>query len=347
MTVLQTRQLAPSLHDAWAAYVASHAEATFFHELSWKVAVERAFGHRAVYLLAMRAERVVGVLPMFLIDGVIGGRMLVSQPYATYGGVLADDPETASVLLDDARSIARRLDACSLELRSIHAAAGQLSIRRTHATYRRELPADVDGVSAMLPRKARAAARKAAGMSQLSVEFGDHLLEEVWQLYARSMRRLASPNYPLRFFKAVQDAAPGRTVAQVVRRDGQPVAGLFSFIHRRTMMPYFVGFNERVEIYGLSQHLYAESMRRGIVEGCNIYDFGRSRLDNAGASGFKKLCGFEPQVLEYQDYHVPGRKAPDLSPSSTRWSAARRVWRHLPLHVTRPLGAWLARSIPG
>jgi len=111
-------------------------------------------------------------------------------------------------------------------------------------------------------------------------------------------------------------------------------------------MPYFVGVDERVDLYGLSHFLYVESMRWAIERGLRNYDFGRTRVDNAGPFAFKRFFGFEPQSLEYQVYAPRGAAPPDLAPGSPRWAAARRLWRRLPLPLTRPLGAWIVRAIP-
>lgn len=306
-----------------------------------------AFGHAPLYLIARQEGQIAGVLPLFQIESVIAGRLLVSMPYATYGGVLAEDSMVRDALVAHAKSLIESRGARLLELRSIRAADRTAPVHATHATFLRALPADMREFETYLPRKARAAARKAAAEHGLTVEFDEALLREVWQLYARSMRRLGSPNYPVRFFEDIMSAARGRCVVQLVRSGKRPVAGLVSFLHRRTMMPYFVGLDERVEIYGLSHFLYRESMRWGVENGFDTYDFGRSRIDNAGPFEFKRFCGFEPTLLEYQRFVPLGSTAPDLSPTSGRWSLARRVWRKLPLSVTRALGGWLAKSIPG
>lgn len=332
---------------AWSDYVARHPEATVFHELGWKRAVERAFGHRAHYFLAFDGDEIVGVLPVFEVRSVLAGRLLVSVPYATAGGVLADDRSAALALLDEAKSLTDRIGARSLELRCPVALDDQLPIRRTHATFRRALPSRVEDVAALFPRKARAAARRAAETNELAVRYDPACVPLVWRLYARSMRRLGSPNYPRAFFTALAEELGGAVAAQIVWLGRRPIAGLLLFLHRKTVMPYFVGTDERVEVYGLSQFLYAESMRWAVERGYEIYDFGRTRFDNRGAFEFKRLCGFEPQPLEYQVYLPPGRRAPDLAPTSSRWRAARRIWKSMPLPVTRPLGAWLTRSIPG
>ena len=340
-------ELSPQDEPAWESFVAKHSEATFFHELSWRDAVARTFGHIAHYLAAMRGPAIVGVLPLFEVNSILAGRLLLSMPYATYGGILTEDDDTRDSLLQHAKSLTMNLSARCLELRSMQAADPSLPVHATHATFTRPLPAAVDQIETYLPRKARASARRAAEQNELSVEFGPHTLDEVWRLYARSMRRLGSPNYPLRFFEAIASAANGQVLVQLVRCKGRPVASLVSFLHRRTVMPYFVGLDERVEIYGLSHYLYRESMRWGVANDFDTYDFGRSRIDNTGPFEFKRLCGFEPRLLSYQRYIPEGGHAPDLSPTSSRWALARRLWRKLPIWATGPLGGWLAKSIPG
>ncbi|MCZ6817627.1 MAG: FemAB family PEP-CTERM system-associated protein [Planctomycetota bacterium] len=335
------------LTQDWQAYTKNHAEATLFHELPWKRAVERTFGHRSWYLLAGQDDRIVGVLPLFQINSVVAGRFLVSQPYATYGGVLADRPEVAAALLDEAKALVERIGARSLELRSIRAADPGVPVQSRHVSFQRALPDDPDAVLPAMPRKARAAARRAEERYGLDVSFDPGNLRTVWSLYARSMRRLGSPNYPYRFFRELLAALGDRCVVQLVHMAGRPAAGLLTFLHRDTVIPYFAGTDERKSIYGLNQYLYLRAMKWGVRNGYRKFDFGRSRIDNHGACDFKRHCGFEPLPLQYQTYVSPGREAPELSPDAPQWSLARSVWKRLPLPVTRPLGGWISRSIPG
>ncbi len=344
---LTIHSLTPDTFGEWGGYCAAHADATLFHELGWKRAVERAFGHRSIYLLARRADRVVGILPLFEIRSVIGGRFLLSVPYATYGGIVADDASAAGGLFEEAKRIAAERNANTIEMRSIRAALPSLGVERTHAMFRKALPAEADAVLATFPRKARAAARRASERYDLTVEFDHEALPIVWRLYVRSMRRLGSVNYPYAFFEALVSSHGERSIVQLVRYEGRPVAGLLTFIHRRTVLPYFAGMDERADVYGLNNYLYWQSMRWGVESGYALYDFGRTRVDNTGCFDFKRLCGFEPTLLEFQNYVMPGRTAPDLAPSSAKWAMARRVWRSLPLPVTQSLGGWLAKSIPG
>ena len=350
----RTTELDSASAEVWEAYVANHSSGTIFHTLIWRDAVVETFGHRGRYLCAWRDGVLVGVFPLMQISSFLAGTILVSVPYAVYGGVLADDEETKSALLDEARRLAERVRAQWIDIRSIDSAWPELPVVKRYVTFRKNLPDDPSGVLSAMPRKARAAARQARERYGLQVSFDDEHLYTVWSLYSRSMRRLASPNYPLRFFSALlhrtgvmDSSAPIRHLVQVVKRGDEPIAGLVSFIYRGTLMPYFSGSDDAYNKCHPNNFLYLTAMERGVELGCREFDFGRSRLDNAGSYDFKRFQGFEPMPLNYQYYVPQGGREPSLHPNNPRLSLARRVWPKLPLAVTRPLGAWLAKSIPG
>ena len=340
---------------AWEAYVASHPKGTFFHTLIWRDAVREAFGHEARYLMAWRDDRPVGVFPLTRVASQFAGTIFVSVPYAVYGGTLAGDDEAHRALLGQAVALVERTGAQWLDIRSIEPQWPELPIVKRYVTFRKQLPDDPDRVLAELPRKARAAARQARDRYGLVARFDNADLEVVWSLYSQSMRRLASPNYPTRFFRTLIEhtqmsaGGPARIghLVQVVQHQGRPIAGLISFIYRDTLMPYFAGCDERFEKYHPNNFMYLVAMEKAVEFGCREFDFGRSRIDNSGSYNFKRFQGFEPTPLHYQYYVPKGGRVPDLTPSHPRLALARRVWPRLPLAVTRPLGAWLSKSIPG
>ena len=69
----------------WDSFVRSTPGGSPFHLLAWKQAVEAAFSHRPHYLMAVRGGGLEGVLPLFEVRGLLGGRGLVSVPYGVYG----------------------------------------------------------------------------------------------------------------------------------------------------------------------------------------------------------------------------------------------------------------------
>ncbi|HOA74941.1 MAG TPA: FemAB family PEP-CTERM system-associated protein [Phycisphaerae bacterium] len=354
MALQVVRITEPHTH-ACSTYVEQHPRSTFFHTQLWREAVVEAFGHQDCSLAAFRDGRVVGVLPLMRIASRLAGSLLVSVPYGVYGGAISDDEEASTALLNHARRLADRMHVQWLDVRSIERQWPDLPVLSRYVTFRKQLPDDPDKVLAELPRKARAAARQARERYELQASFDDSELPTLWSLYSQSMRRLASPNYPAAFFQALlartcpadqADRGPAHLV-QVVRYRNQPIAGLLSFIYRGTLLPYFAGCDARYEKYHPNNFLYLTAMEKGVELGCREFDFGRTRVDNRGSYNFKRFQGFEPTPLQYQYYVPRGGRAPDLHPGNPRVQLARRVWPRLPLAVTRPLGAWLAKSIPG
>jgi FemAB-related protein (PEP-CTERM system-associated) len=358
---VEPRPSASPPHDgartAWSAYVESAPRATLFHHPLWSEAVQAVFGHRPLHLVAKRGSSVVGLLPLMEVRSLLAGRLLVSVPYATYGGILADDEDVRDALASEAVWLARRRGARVLELRSAQATIPGFQRDERYAGFFRALPERLEDLQTFLPRKARAAARQARQREQLTVrhdtggtDIGSAALqpvELVWSLYARNMRRLGSLAYPRRFFTELVHRLQKRAWVTTVWRDRRPIAGLLSFVFGDTVMPYFVGVDERVRRTGCTNLLYLAVMERAVVCGLRRFDLGRSRRANRGSFAFKRNQGFEPQVLGYQRFVPPGRKAPDLTPSNPRFAVARRLWRHLPLSLACGLGGRLSRWIPG
>jgi hypothetical protein len=305
------------------------------------------------------------------VNSLLGGRLLISVPYGTYGGILADDQAAVAALAAEAT---RRADQCGarvLELRSATAAVTGLDPLEGYLSFVRDLPLDPDDVPAFLPKRARAAARHARDRFGVGVQHENGtggpgrpitgaplpvapgargqpaLLRTVWQLYSRSMRRLASIAYPYRFFAELMAGLGERFWISVAWIQERPVAGTISFVFRDTVMPYVLGVDERIKCEGAANLLYWSVMERAVQSGLRRFDYGRSRADNPGAVGFKKNQGFEPRPLGYQRYVPPGRRPPNLKPSNPRFALARQIWQRLPLPVTRVLSNWLAKSIPG
>lgn len=338
----------PELAPAWDAYVAAAPPATLFHTLGWRDAVRAAFRHTPHYLVALGPDgQAGGVLPLFKVHSLLAGDILVSVPYGVYGGIVADDPQAATALLDAAEKLAVRSGARYVELRSMTPLCPDWPVVRRYATFRKALPERAGDVLATLPRKARAECRKAR-QSGLAVRFGDEQLAVVWNLYAQSMRRLGSPNLPRRFFEAVLAATPEAHLVSAIYHQGRAVAGLVSLIHRDTVLPYYSGYIPAAAAgLGVNNYLYLTLMEEAVGRGLRCFDFGRTRLDNTGPLAFKKNQGFDPLPLNYQFWMPDGGPVPNLTPSNRRYHVAQRVWRRLPLMITRPLGEWLSSSIPG
>jgi FemAB-related protein (PEP-CTERM system-associated) len=333
--------------NPWADLATQSSDVSMFQHPQWCEVVERVFGHRPRHLLAVRDGRLVGVLPLMEVNSLLAGRMLVSVPYATGGGAIADRDDVSHALAAAAERLCRERGACVVDVRSAGRRFAGWRDDDRYVGFSRDLPPSPADIEPFLPRKARAAARQAETRDGLCVRHDAAELLAAWRLYTRSMRRLGTISYPWRFFDELRTAYGEQLWVTSVWQGSRPVSAVVSFVDRETVRPYFAGADERVRSTGCTNLMYRELMRRAAVAGLRRFDFGRTRRQNVGALEFKRHQGFEPLPLGYQRFAPDGRGVPDLTPGNSRFAFAQRLWPLLPLTFTRSMGGLLARWIPG
>jgi CelD/BcsL family acetyltransferase involved in cellulose biosynthesis len=328
--VTMTTVLAPtivSIADScaeWNAYVDAHPDASGYHAWEWRHVFEQAFGHEAVYLVARRDRRPVGVLPVVLFRSALFGKFAVSLPFVNYGGVLADDDDAAEALVAQAESVLVRRGARHLELR--------------HRT--RRFPA-----RPAKDHKVTNQIRKAEKSGLTATIGGRSLLPEFYQVFARNMRDLGTPVYSPRFFDRIFDHLESRVRVVLVQLGNETVAAGITQTHRRVMeMPWASSLKERRDLCP-NNLLYWTVIREAIRTGHTVLDFGRSTPDE-GPYLFKLQWGARPDQL-WWEYCLNGTTAlPDQSTKNPRLQSAIALWKRLPLPVASFIGPHVVRSIP-
>jgi FemAB-related protein (PEP-CTERM system-associated) len=340
----EVREYAEDQREAWDAYVDGHPLGTLFHLTAWKRAVERTFGHRAVYLWAERGGAPVGVLPLFVVP-TLKGRALVSVPYGVYGGIVADDAATAGVLLEAARAAAEREKAKYVELRSREASGLDLPTTDLYVAFERDLPSTPEECLGTIPRKSRASVRNGRSKFGVRSEFTQDFTK-LYDLYAANVRRLGSPTFPFRFLLNLREAyGAGRLDVMHTLFEDRVVSSVLNFYYKDAVVPYYSGTDESYFFTQCANVMYCDLMEEGVRRGYRKFDFGRSRRDS-GPYHFKSNMGFEPRTLGYQ-YVLRGLKeVPSINPSNPRFELPRRIWSRLPLGVTKVVGPQLLRYIP-
>ncbi len=146
---------------AWDEFVTGHPCGTPLHLVAWKKTIESVFRYKPYYLMATEAGQTRGVLPLFLVKNLLMGKVLLSTPFAVYGGILAACGEARQALAARAAELARTLGVEYLELRNASAeqAAGFTVVSR-YVTFQQQVGPDEQAVLKSIPRKTRAAVRK-------------------------------------------------------------------------------------------------------------------------------------------------------------------------------------------
>ena len=343
--LLTVETLTPPLEAAWDRFVRGSTDATFFHQLGWRWLVERAFGHRAHYLLARRGDRIAGVLPLFEMKSLLFGHSLVSLPFAIGGGVAAEDAAAASVLVARGKELAERLGVDYLELRSEKPAAPDLPVKDLYVTFRADLAEGEEAWLRRMERKRRQMMNYAARAGFEHRVAGIEELPLFYRLFCESMRHHGTPVYPRRFLAEILDRFPEQTHLFFVHHQGRPVAGTLTLMFRNVIMPFYAGADRKHKPRGVDEYLYLSILRWGRENGFRTFDFGRSKR-GTGAYAFKARWGMEEVPLAYQYHLVKASEPPNVNPLNPRYRMLIEAWKRLPLPVTRLLGPSIVRRIP-
>ncbi|MBD59812.1 MAG: FemAB [Citromicrobium sp.] len=338
------------LHDArQARRIAAFVEeqgGSPFHLPEWLVAIERGTGQQACGILAERAGRIVGWLPLTLVHSPLFGRALVSSGFAVDGGPLAVEARIADRLARAASEFALRRSCAEVELRGGATPAGWEHISGKHCGFVRDLAEDDEAQLLAIPRKQRAEIRKSL-KNDLAVTVGTKESDRAahYACYAASVHNLGTPVFPRSLFDAVLRAFDGRADILTVWEGDEPLASVLTLYHQGTAYPFWGGGVWRARDTRANERMYYALMCHARSEkGCTRFDFGRSKT-GSGPFHYKKNWGFEPEPLAYARWTAPGSQARDVDPTSEAYARKIALWKKLPLPVANGIGPFIARGL--
>jgi FemAB-related protein (PEP-CTERM system-associated) len=344
---LQIKDFETGVAEQWDRFVFDHPGASFFHLTGWKRVLERTFGYQASYFYSERNGKITGIAPFFDFSSLLVGRCFVSTPLAAYGGIVAEDKESEEELLEQVkkRSQADPCDYVELRYRNRELLSG-LHANELYVTFNTELSPDPAVNLKRLPKDTRYMIRK-AGKGNLRVEFGSDAerMDVFYDLFAQSVRRLGTPVYPKALFRNLLEEFPKHTQLMLIYSGAQPVAGVFSFFFGDTILPYYSGSTPEATQLTANNFMYWELINWASQQGFRTFDFGRSKK-GTGSFAFKSQWGMNVEQLNYQVLLVDRKTVPNFSPVNPKFDVVIRVWKSLPLRVTKWLGPLIVRMIP-
>lgn len=332
-------------------YVLSNPEGTAYHLSAWMQAIEQGYGHPCWYLVHELKGRISGVLPLCQLRRPFGRHSLVSLPFCDLGGPLADHPDIAARLIDEARQCLASLSVKQVELR-IQGEA--MPVDRAESgepgkvSMLAPLPPTDDELFTGFKTKLRSQIRKSS-KNGLVFESGQSpaFVDAFYDVFAVNMKRLGSPVHSRQWFHAVCEGYQDRALVGLVKYgDVVAGAGIVLMHPNRASIPWA---STRQEYNHLAPNmlLYWELLKLSCQAGCSVFDFGRSTV-NEGTYRFKKQWGAQPYELHWRQYNSDGI---DLSDErAPGWLSRTRpmvesAWQHLPTGMTTFLGPRIRRYI--
>lgn len=336
----------PRQWPRWEPFVARLGPVPLSYHPSWPSILQGGLGHVPYTLEAVEGDELRGILPLAFVRGLLFGRFLVGLPYLNYGGVLADDTEAASRLVDRALGLASELDVRYLELRHERPVnhPGLTGQAGTKVHMRLPLPSQSKELWKKLSPKVRNQVRKGQKSGLEVVWGGEERLSDFYHVFSTNMRDLGTPVFSRRLFQAIVRQFPGRGEFCIVRADGRPAAA--------ALLLHGWGVSEVPSASSLRRYnpscanmlLYWNLLERAVGRAQAAFDFGRSS-PGSNTYQFKKQWGAAPHPAHWQ-YHLRSGSVSDMRPDNPRYQRLVRLWRKLPVPLTRWIGPPIVRGIP-
>jgi FemAB-related protein (PEP-CTERM system-associated) len=331
----------------WDDFVFSHPHGTPFHLTAWKRSIEETFRYRSYYVMAQdQSGRIRGVLPLFLVRNLFLHKLLISSPFAVYGGILADSAEVRTELRNYAVELGTELSVHNIELRNAYSeqCTGAPNVHR-YVTFTQEVGPDEDRLLESIPRKTRYMVRKSLKEDYACVR-QDHDFRAFEDLYSRSLRKLGTPSFPKKHFARILANFKGMVDIREYTLRGQVVSAVLTFYFRDQVLPYYGASDPAFNAQAPNNYMYFDLMRWAGKNGYQTYDFGRSKKLGSGSYDFKAHWGMVERELPYEILLMKGSTLPNCSPTNSRLQGLIKVWQHLPLNVTRAIGPYFLRLVP-
>lgn len=192
--------------ELWDSYVQRNDMATIFHTTAWKNVIQKSFGHTPLYAAVFRDGEIAGILPLFKIASIFTGKRLVSLPYSSIGGPLAESDTEKELLIEYAEERRASLNCAYMELRTrdgINSHRFSVEERSTYLNSWVELDNDSDRMWRRISEHGRTPVRKAE-KSGLTVREADSE-EDMKSFYRLNLltRKTAFLLFPWIFFEAL------------------------------------------------------------------------------------------------------------------------------------------------
>jgi serine/alanine adding enzyme len=330
--------------DDWDPFVRSQPDWSHFHLLSWKLVMERVFGHECVYLTARDEDGGLrGVLPLVWVRSRLFGRFLISMPFLNYGGPLGSS-EAMRALADAAVTHADERGAALLEFRARRPLPLDMSASHHKITVLLDLPpGDAAPLWTGLRAKVRSQVRRPE-KEGVEVRFGPDQLTAFYAVLARHMRDLGTPVQTRHLFRVIAEQFPEDVWFGCAWLRGEPVAAGCGFRWGNEFEITWASALRTHNPVAANMLLYWRFMERCVAHGVQVFNFGRC-TPGSGTHAFKRQWGGRDEPLWWYRYGAAvERGTPSVNGGAYGWGP--RIWRHLPLGLANRLGPRVVRYIP-
>lgn len=334
-----------SLEDLRLSSFLEKNEHLLLHTPVYARFISAAFHCEYQFVIAIENEQVITLLPVVDVKSSIFGKRIISTPYLEYGGFAGDEKGVPPIL--DWLSQKYQSSCDYLEIRagpvSFDPILSSLTIKKN--LYKRFVLAltTKDLVWDNIQKSKRKAIKKSLSL----VEVQDIPLSELnslYSLYCRNMRRFGSPPYNqeyfIHFYHHLVEKRQGKIIGAY--HHGKLVAALLGLCYRDRVHIIIAVSDSKYQELRPNDAVHWKFIEWACDNGFKCFDFGRVR-EESGQFEYKQKWG--PVLLDLPSYFLiwNGKDIPEVDPK--KYNLAVKLWRFLPLRVTKMIGHRLRKEL--
>ena len=329
--------------DAWQAFVDRRPSARAHHHAAWYRVLGEAFSVKQCFLLAEApGEGVCGVLPLYESHSWILPPHLASLE----GGALADSPEVAAALQRRALELSRERRLRYLLLRDPVTPETALP-GTTRLDYLRPTVVTATG-SDRLWQGLSGRTRNRIGRAEragIAVATEAAQLEAFYAAFAARQRAHGTPTPGLDLFRSLRRHLDDRFRLYTARHSERLLGGILCVAGPYRWEALYGALTEEGARLHANYALYWALIRDAAAAGVGELDLGRSRPESP-THVFKRQWAQDDRPAPYDVIAVNGPVPSGVEALQAGGGAAQRLWRRLPLGLTKALGPILRRQLP-
>ena len=329
----------------WQKYILEK-EGTNFSDLGkWRLLFFDLYGFKNYSYFCFSNDTIVGIISVYNIKSPFVGNMLVSSPFFGVGGLYYENEKIKSLLLNQIIKIGIELSVDFVELRLLNPLPAPFKQNNNFSEYVLDVSQDENTIwGKSLSSNVRQNIRKSLE-NNFSYK-NNSSFENCFNLLVQTFKVHGTPFHNKRFFKMLKSHFKNQILFAEVNVENNIAASGLLFKFKNKLDTPYIGSLPKFKKSGANYFQYHNIIKYCKANGIAKFNFGRSPNGSTHAK-FKLKWGAERIPLFYNYYVInPKKDYKTVGEPSSLFLLAAKVWRKLPLFVTKNIGHLLFRYIP-
>lgn len=323
-------------YERYAAYVASHPQARFGHDLEWARTLRDTYGAGIEHLIALDGEKAVGICPLFLCNPLWGGSHYQTSLFPSFFGPLYDSEQVLDKILETIISKTSTLQYAEILSPVPLPADKRLPyLEQLDFTYRLSLDDTPEHIFGNFRRNYKRILRNPKFHEEvdLIVDGDGKLAKEFYRLYADLYARRHGfiPHVEELFHNIFAYYKNGTARIYMARHNDKYIGGIFTFWKYGEIYCGWSALDQSTE-YLPTHFLIWRIMQDGIAQGYHWFNHGEAPRDNESLKLFKQ--GWNMKASDTYRYFIPGKLSKPNIRLYDRYSWTKKIITYLPAQIT-------------